>query len=252
MKYRTLIWGVISPLLAVIAYSLVYAFLTRRSPDPEKDWLFRLSVSSLSMTLPFLVTLWSAVSDWRKQALSVSGKVGFCIALLSLGLLAKPLADGRTRWKQVRNQSLQGVPAPLFATPDIHGNMYRLAEHRGQVVLVNVWATWCGPCRIEMPSLDHLYQSRKEKGLVVFGISDEPVATQKKFLEKVSVAYPLLTVSGEVPGLYRDIARYPATFLIDRQGYLQPAPDPEQSFDRLVVAVDSLLASGTGPSTPVK
>jgi len=252
MKYRTLVWGVISPILAVIAYLLVYAFLTRRSPDPEKDWLFRLSISSLSMTLPFLITFWSAVSDWRKKALSLPGRVGLCVGVLSLGLLAKPVTDGMTRWKQVRNQSLQGVPAPLFATPDINGNMVRLAEHRGQVVLVNIWATWCGPCRTEMPSLDHLYRDRKDRGLVVLGISGESVETQRKFLEKVPVAYPLLTVKGQVPGLYQDIARYPATFLIDRQGYLQPAPDPEQSFDKLVSAVDSLLGSSAVTSAQVK
>jgi peroxiredoxin len=252
MRYRTLIWGVISPVLAILAYVLVYAILTRRSPDPEKDWLFRLSISSLSMTLPFLITFCSAVSDRRKRALSASGKIGLCVAVLSLGLLAKPITDGVMRWKQARNQSLQGVPAPLFATPDIKGKMHRLAEHRGQVVLVNIWATWCGPCRTEMPSLDHLYRDRKDRGLMVFGISDESAATQQKFLEKISVAYPLLTVNGQVPSLYRDIARYPATFLVDREGYLHPAPDPEQSFDKLVSSVDSLLGSNAVSSTQVK
>lgn len=243
MRYRTLVWGVISPILAIFLYVLVYTILTRRSSDPEQDWLFRLSVSSLSMTLPFLIALCSAVSDWRKKTLSLSGKIGLCVAVLSLGLLAKPTTDGVMRWKQVRNQSLQGVPAPLFATPDIYGTMQTLAAHRGQVVLVNIWATWCGPCRIEMPLLDHLYRDRKDRGLVVFGISDESLATQKRFLEKVSVTYPLLTVNGQVPSLYRDIARYPATFLVDRQGRLQPTPDPEQSFDKLVSSVDSLLGA---------
>lgn len=156
------------------------------------------------------------------------------------------------RWKQVRNQSLQGVQAPLFATPDINGSMQRLSEHRGQVVLVNIWATWCGPCRTEMPLLDRLYRDRKDRGLAVFGISDESLATQQNFLKKVPIVYPLLTVNGQVPNLYRDIARYPATFLIDRQGRLQPAPDPEQSFDKLVSAVDSLLASNAVPPTQAK
>lgn len=228
---------------------LVYGVLTRRSSDPEQDWLFRLSISSISMTVPFLITLWFAVSDRRNKALSTSGKIGLCVAILSLGFLAKPITDGVLRWKQVRNQSLEGVPAPLFATPDIHGTMQRLSEHRGQVVLVNIWATWCGPCRTEMPLLDQLYRDRKDRGLIVFGISDESPATQHKFLDKVPIAYPLLTVHGQVPSLYRDIARYPATFLIDRQGNLRPAPDPEQSFDRLVSSVDSLLRSGEVPPT---
>jgi len=248
MRYRTLIWGVISPVLAFLLYGLVYQFLTRRSSAPEQDWLFRLSVSSLAMTIPFLVTLWSAVSDRRKKSFSISGKIGICVAVLSLGLLAKPISDGVLRSKQERNQSLQGVPAPLFATLDTNGTVQRLAEHKGQVVLVNVWATWCGPCQTEMPLLDQLYRDRKDRGLVVFGISNESVATQRKFLAKVPVAYTLLTVNGEVPGLYRDIARYPATFLIDRQGRLQPAPNPEQSFDKLISSVDSLLGNGVVPS----
>jgi peroxiredoxin len=93
-----------------------------------------------------------------------------------------------------------------------------------------------------MPLLDHLYRDRKGRGLAVFGVSGESVQTQQKFLGKVPVSYPLLTLEGQVPSLYRDIVRYPATFLIDRKGELEPAPDPEQSFDKLVSAVDSLLA----------
>ncbi|MBS1803627.1 MAG: TlpA family protein disulfide reductase [Acidobacteria bacterium] len=201
------------------------------------------------MSVPFLVTLWSAVSDRHKNKFSTSGKIGLCVAVLSLGLLAKPISDGYLRSKQEKNQSLQGVPAPLFATIDTNGTMQRLAEHKGQVVIVNIWATWCGPCRTEMPLLDQLYRDRKDRGLVVFGISDQSVATQRKFLEKVPVAYPLLTVDGDVPSFYRDIARYPATFLIDRQGRLQPAPNPEQSFNELVSSVDSLLRSDSVPRT---
>jgi peroxiredoxin len=100
-----------------------------------------------------------------------------------------------------------------------------------------------------MPLLDQLYRNRKDRGLVVFGISNESVAKQQRFLEKVPVTYPLLTLNGQVPSLYRDISRYPATFLIDREGRLQPAPDPEQSFDKLVSSVDSLLGSSAAPPT---
>lgn len=249
MKYRTLISGVISPVLAFLLYGLVYEFLTRRSSAPEQDWLFRLSVSSFAMSVPFLVTLWSAISDRRNNKFLISGKIGLCVAVLSLGLFAKPISDGYLRSKQEKNQSLQGVPAPLFATIDTKGTMQRLAEHKGQVVVVNIWATWCGPCRTEMPLLDQLYRDRKDRGLVVFGISDQSVATQRKFLEKFPVTYPLLTVDGDVPSFYRDIARYPATFLIDRQGRLQPAPNPEQSFNELVSSVDSLLRSDSVPRT---
>src|SRR6516164_8525078 len=73
-KYRVLIAGVLSPLAAPFLYVLVYSILKRASSDLEKDWLLRLSVSTLAMILPFLVTLVLAIKDRRQHALSLSGK----------------------------------------------------------------------------------------------------------------------------------------------------------------------------------
>ena len=167
------------------------------------------------------------------------------MAIVSLGLVWQPVSDGTLRWKQTKNMAAHDVAAPLFATVDISERRQRLENERGKVVLVNVWATWCEPCRNEMPKLDQLYRSRKDRGFVVFGLSGEDAATQKKFLSQVPVTYPLLTMSGEIPHFYRDIARYPANFLVDRLGRLQPAPDPHQPFAKVEAAVDALLASGS-------
>ena len=96
-----------------------------------------------------------------------------------------------------------------------------------------------------MPNLDRLYRERKDEGFIVFGLSDEDVAVQRKFLERIRVSYPILTINGQIPHLYRDIARYPAIFLIDPRGKLQPAPSPDQPFERVEAAVDALLKSGS-------
>jgi len=170
------------------------------------------------------------------------------IAILSLGLAWSPVSDGITRWKQSRNMALRDVAAPDFVTLDLSGKTHHLRDQKGKVVLVNIWATWCGPCRAEMPRLDWLYQERKEQGLIVFGLSDEDVDVQRKFLEQVPVSYPLLTIKGNVPNLYRDIARYPAIFLIDRRGRLQPAPGPDRPFDDLVATIVALLRGGVEAS----
>lgn len=239
-KYRLLISGILSPFAAVFLFMLVYSFLTSRSANPEKDWLLRLSISGAAMVVPCLITLILGVGDWRRGTLTTSGKIGLALAVLSVALVAKPVSDGTTRWKQTRNMAMRDVPAPLFATPDINGNMQRLGEHHGQVVVVNIWATWCGPCRVEMPRLDQLYHERAGEGLMVFGISSESAEKQKRFRQVVPVTYPLLTLSGDVPDLYRDIARYPAVFLIDRKGRLEPAPSPGEP-EKLVAAIDSLL-----------
>jgi thiol-disulfide isomerase/thioredoxin len=244
-KYRVLMLGILSPLAARILYMLVYTTLTRFSADLEKDWLFRLSLSTLAMTVPFLVTLALAINDRRRQTLSRSAKVGLAIAILSLGLAWRPVSDGITRSKQSRNQAMRNVAAPPFETVDILGKTQRLRDHKGEVVLVNIWATWCVPCRNEMPKLDRLYQRRKPQGFIVFGLSDEGINAQRMFWEQVPVSYPLLTLKGKVPSFYRDIARYPAIFLIDRQGRLQPAPGPDQPFEKIEAAVDALLNSGS-------
>lgn len=240
-KYRVLICGILSPIAAVLLYTLVYGMLTAHSSNLEKDWLFRLSMATVAMTVPFLITLFLAIQDHRRRLFFLSGKIGLVIAIVSLALVWKPVTDGIKRSKQVRNLAMQNVSAPSFDTPDIYGNQQRLEDHKGAVVLVNIWATWCGPCRAEMPQLDKLYQTRKDQKFIVFGLSDEATEVQQKFVREVPVSYPLLTLKGKVPSIYRDIARYPAIFLIDRQGRLQPAPGPDELFGKLQAAVDGLL-----------
>lgn len=244
-QYRVLVSGILSPPAALVLYALVYGTLTHFSSDRDEDWLFRLSASTVMLTVPFLVTLALAIKDNRRHTLSPSGKIGLAFAVLSLGLAWQPVRDGFTRWKQSRNQAIRNVAAPPFDTLDLDGRTQRLADQNGKVVLINIWATWCGPCKSEMPKLDRLYRERKEQGFIVFGLSDEDIAVQRKFLEQIAVSYPLLTINGRVPKLYRDIARYPAIFLIDRGGMLQPAPGPDQPFEKVASAVDALLKSGS-------
>ena len=240
-KHRVLLIGVLSPLLALVFNVILIQTLLALSPNPESNWRFRLLVSSLALPVPFLITLMLALKDRRHGALSLSAKIGLAIAALSLLLIAKPAMDGLARSKQSRNMAMRNVPAPLFDTPDIQGRHQRLADYKGQVVLVNIWATWCEPCRNEMPQLDKLYQSRKASGFVVLGISDDTIEKQLAFLSQVPVTYPLLTTTPGVPAFYREIAKYPAIFLIDREGRLQPAPNQSQGFEKVEEAVGALL-----------
>lgn len=240
VRHRVLLLGILSPFAAILLSVFVNRVLMHWSADREKDWLFRLAVSTAVMAVPFAVTLVLAMKD-KRSGLRLSGKIGLTLAILSLGLIGKPVSDGFTRSKQERNRMMRDVMAPLFETTDLSGNTQRLEDYKGKVVLVNIWATWCAPCRAEMPALDRLYQQRKDRGFVVLGMSDESVATQKQFLKAVNVSYPLLTLTGDVPSFYRDIARYPEVFLIDRAGRLQPAPDPGQPFANLEQSVEALL-----------
>ena len=238
-KYRTLIFGASSPILAAILGVGTYLLLTNTSQNLDADFIFRLSMTAVAMALPFIVTLVFALAD--RASLTKPSKVGLAIAILSLSMLYIPINGAISRARQAANLALDGVPAPEMDAVDLDGKSHRLSDYRGQVVLLNIWATWCGPCREEMPALDQLYKERSAEGLVVLGFSVEDPTLQRQFAEELPVSYPLLTNEGNIPETFGTTARYPSNFLIDRQGQLRRAPSTDEPFENLVRAVDKLL-----------
>jgi len=239
-----LVSGILSPLVAAQLGRSVYRLLTRASADRDADFVLRLGLTATAMALPFLWTFVLSMIYRRHGGLGWRAGIGLALATISLGLMWVPIRGALARADQVEALSLDGIPAPHFVTTDLEGEPRRLADHVGDVVLVNVWATWCGPCRREMPMLDELYRERQEQGLMVYGISTEELELQRDFAANVvSVSYPLLNHEGTVPEIYRTQARYPANYLIDRHGQLTPAPSTDRPFEELVARVDELLAA---------
>jgi peroxiredoxin len=117
---------------------------------------------------------------------------------------------------------LVGAPAPDFALRSLARSNVRLSEHLGQVVLLNFWATWCGPCRQEMPQLDALYTKYQRAGFVIFGINiDEDADHAAEMARTLGVRYPLLFDSRkDVSRAYR-LDSMPLTVLIDREGVVR-------------------------------
>jgi len=107
-----------------------------------------------------------------------------------------------------------------FTLTDLQGKSWALHDLRGKIVLVNFWATWCQPCRKEMPDLDALYRKFKDQGLVVLAISDEDTNKIKPFITERPVAYPILLDPGrKVNDAFR-IDGIPKSFVFDREGKL--------------------------------
>jgi peroxiredoxin len=134
-----------------------------------------------------------------------------CMALLSTACSNRP---GTAR------SSAKGKPAPEFALKDANGQTARLADYKGKVVLLDFWATWCGPCKIEIPWFMEFEQQFKDRGFAVVGVSmDEDGWTAvKPYLVKMKVNYRILLGNDQVGTLYGGVDSLPTTFLIDRQG----------------------------------
>jgi len=102
------------------------------------------------------------------------------------------------------------------------GKNIKLSEYRGDVIMVNFWASWCGPCRQEMPALESLYKKYKDLGFVILGVNlDEDSSKAASLLTKIPVSFPILyDNTNKVAKLY-DVKAMPTTFLIDRNGKLR-------------------------------
>jgi len=153
-------------------------------------------------------------------------------ALACFGLSAQTLALGR--------------PVPDFEATDLkQGRVFRLSEHKGKVIIVNFWASWCTPCQAEMPSIEAYYRKHQAKGLQVIAISIDSV----KYLptvKKMAQGFNFFTAhqsQAKVTGFGR-ISRLPSTFVIDRQGVLRKnghEGDPEVNTELLETLVTPLL-----------
>ena len=107
-----------------------------------------------------------------------------------------------------------------FTLTDLNGHSWTLKSLRGKVVVVNFWATWCPPCRKELPDLEQLSERFKDQGLVVLALSDEDVTKVKPFVEQRNLTYPVLLDAGGRVAKEYDVEGIPKTFVYDREGKL--------------------------------
>jgi peroxiredoxin len=169
---------------------------------------------------------------------------GLKIAVVTAAIGAAIL--GLALWARDRTPAL----APDFAVPDLAGQAVRLSAYRGRVVLVNLWATWCPPCRDEMPSMEQLYQKLKDRGFVLLAVSqdDGGAAIVKPFVEQMKVTFPVLVdPQGEVGRKY-GVWGFPESFLVDREGRIvdRVIGPRDWASNTQVARIEALLAAQPG------
>jgi len=112
-----------------------------------------------------------------------------------------------------------GAPAPDFTLRTVSGPNLRLQEQRGHVVLINFWATWCGPCRQEMPQLNKLYDKYRAAGFVMLGVNiDDDARHASEVATKLGLKFPVLLDTDKTVSRQYDLGTMPTTVLIDRDG----------------------------------
>jgi peroxiredoxin len=116
-----------------------------------------------------------------------------------------------------------GEPAPDFQLRDLNDRLVTLSGLRGKVVLLNFWATWCGPCRVEMPAMEQLYQTFSRKDFEILAVSTDAqgVAITRPFQQENHLTFPILHDVDYHVGLTYGARSLPMTFMVDRQGIVR-------------------------------
>ena len=119
----------------------------------------------------------------------------------------------------------EGFLAPDFTLDTLDGNKVTLSELRGQIVVVNFWATWCPPCREETPALEKAYEQYKDSGMVILGVNltdQDSMSDVELFVEEFTLTYPiLLDRDGSVSNYLYQIKGLPTTFFVNREGIIR-------------------------------
>lgn len=168
-----------------------------------------------------------------------------CVAAVGAGIIWTFVP--RVRVSGIKPVAERVRKMPDFSLPTLDGRKWTLSEHRGEVVLVNFWATWCPPCRAEMPGLARVSRKLSPERFEIAGIAmdDDGAAAVKPFAERRSIPYPVLVPPAVFP-LGNGIEALPTSFLIDREGRVAKVYVGEISEDELLADAKALLAEPQG------
>lgn len=115
----------------------------------------------------------------------------------------------------------RGAPAPDFTLADLNGENHTLSEYQGQPVIINFWATWCEPCRREMPDLQAIYEQYADEGLVVLAVNaQESPDVVQRFVDDYDLTFPILLDTQGIADRY-DVLAYPSTYFVDQDGRIR-------------------------------
>jgi len=198
----------------------------------------RLAVLAIMIAL-IGVLFWAGVHNLRhRRALADANHVPLIKAAPASDNSGPPDAEG---------SNLRGKDAPAFTLSDISGKKVSLADFKGHPVVVNFWATWCGPCKLEMPWFQEFSSKYKGQGLEVLGLSQDDGASPDDVAsaaKKIGVTYPILMPDEAVAKKYGGVDYLPETFYIDRAGKVVEVTAGAPSKEQMEALIQKTIAAG--------
>ncbi|MBT5856251.1 TlpA family protein disulfide reductase [bacterium] len=143
--------------------------------------------------------------------------LGIAVLAFTSVMVVNQLGDTDTKTVTAPVSKSNVISAPDFSLQTLDGKELRLSDYKGKVVILNFWATWCGPCRLEIPGLIKLTKKYRQKDVVVIGVSTDtsagPVAS---FIQEYGINYPIVMSTREMRQTYGGVTAIPMTFVIDQ------------------------------------
>ena len=194
------------------------------------------------MIVGIALLLWAGWHNLRERRLAMQ-KLQENHVVLEPG--KAPDADQRP--SESEQPQMRGKVAPGFTLVDLDGKKVSLSDYKGRPVLVNFWATWCGPCKIEMPWFEDLRTQYAPQGFEILGLTDDVDAgkeTITKTAKKIGVTYPILLTDGKVQKSYGGLDYLPMSFYVDRNGVIVEETAGLGSKDEIEAHIKKTIASG--------
>jgi thiol-disulfide isomerase/thioredoxin len=167
------------------------------------------------MIVGITLMIWAGVHNARERKLAQQEADAKQVIQLKKSGSADAPSDG-----DATEAKLTGKLAPGFSLVDLTGKKVSLKDYKGKPVMVNFWATWCGPCKLEMPWLEQFHQQYGPQGLVILGIAsdDVPKNLVESTAKKLGVTYPILLTDHKVEDPYGGVESLPESFYVGRDG----------------------------------
>jgi thiol-disulfide isomerase/thioredoxin len=196
------------------------------------------------MIVGVTLMIWAGVENLRQRKLEAQ-KAQTARAVL----VPKSSDHADAEEPAVTTPKLEGKPAPAFTLVTLDGKKVSLADYKGHPVFVNFWATWCEPCKLEMPWLEEFSKKYADQGLVMLGISTDDVGKDvvAKTAKKLGVTYPILLKDDKIEDNY-DIEYDPESFYVDKTGKVlivtAGITDGQGGKDQIEANIKKLIAAG--------